>query len=327
MRKSNRQLLLEWAEQAQISAADLPRAMRLGDAVPSQRDWRRFLDLLLLGMGGLLTVSGVIFFFAYNWDNLGRFTRFMLVEALIVISIGAVWRLGLEKISGRVALMMASVFVGVLLALIGQTYQTGADTYELFAVWTVLILPWTLLGRFDGLWVLWLLLVNLSIVLYFDTFGRWFDWWSGVEQLLWILFLINTCALIIWEWVIAQGKSRRSLRWMTRLLATVSGGLITTIAILVLIDDGWTSFLVGITAWLAWMAAAYFWYRLKVLDVYVLAIGVLSVVAVLNVAIGRMLFHGVLDNVAGLLVISLTVIGCSALGAVWLKRIVNEAQT
>jgi hypothetical protein len=40
-----------------------------------------------------------------------------------------------------------------------------------------------------------------------------------------------------------------------------------------------------------------------------------------------MLFHGVLDNVAGLLVISLTVIGCSALGAVWLKRIVNEAQT
>ena len=85
--------------------------------------------------------------------------------------------------------------------------------------------------------------------------------------------------------------------------------------------------MVGIIAWLAWMAAAYFWYRRKVLDVYVLAIGVLSVVAVLNVAIGRMLFHGVLDNVAGLLIISLTVIGFSAMGAVWLKRIVNEAQT
>lgn len=146
MRKSNRQLLLEWAEQAQISAADLPRAMRLGDAVPSQTDWRRFLDMLLLGLGGLLTVCGVIFFFAYNWENLGRFTRFLLVEALIVISMGAVWWLGLEKISGRVALMMASVFVGVLLALIGQTYQTGADTYELFTIWALLILPWLLIS-------------------------------------------------------------------------------------------------------------------------------------------------------------------------------------
>lgn len=327
MRKSNRQLLLEWAEQSQISADDLPRAMRLGDAVPSQRDWRSFLDMLLLGLGGLLTVCGVVFFFAYNWDNLGRFTRFMLVEALIVFSLGAVWRLGLEKISGRVALLMAAVFVGVLLALVGQTYQTGADTYELFAVWTVLILPWAFLGRFDGLWVLWLLLLNLSIVLYYDTFGRWFNGSFGVEQLLWMLFVINTCALIIWEWVVAKGQSRRSLRWMTRLLATVSGGLITSIAIIAIVDDSWTSFVVGAIGWLVWMACAYVWYRLKVLDVYVLAIGVLSVVAVLNVVIGRMLFHGFIGGVIGLLVISLSVIGCSALGAVWLKRIVNEAQS
>ena len=44
-------------------------------------------------------------------------------------------------------LIAASVLVGVLLAVIGQVYHTGADAYSLFAAWTLLILPWTLASR------------------------------------------------------------------------------------------------------------------------------------------------------------------------------------
>ena len=32
--------------------------------------------------------------------------------------------------------------IGLSLAVIGQVYQTGADSYLLFLIWTLLILPW-----------------------------------------------------------------------------------------------------------------------------------------------------------------------------------------
>jgi len=135
MRRSNRLILLEWAEQSRIDAAKLPEALRLSDATPSGSDWHRFLDKLLLGLGVLLAVSGVIFFFAYNWDEMSRLAKFALVQGMIVATLVGVWILGLDNISGKLTLLAAGILVGVLLALVGQTYQTGADTYELFAVW------------------------------------------------------------------------------------------------------------------------------------------------------------------------------------------------
>lgn len=328
MKKSKRLLLLEWAEQSRIDPDRLTEAMRVSDVLPSANDWRGFLDTLLLWLGALLTASGVVFFFAYNWDNLGRFTRFALVEGLLIISLLAVWRLGLEKLSGKVSLMVAAVFVGVLLALVGQTYQTGADTYELFGVWCLLILPWALIAKFDGLWVFWLFLLNLAVILYYDTFGGILGVSFGIEQMLWLLFLINTTALLIWEYLVSRGhSSRRSIRWMTRLLATVSCGLITALAILGVFGDGkWVS-LLGPIVWLLWMACAYYWYRKVVLDVYVLAIGVLSAVTVVNVVLARILFEGGLEHTGGLLLMSLSFIGLSALGAFWLRGVVKGAQT
>lgn len=328
MKKSKRLLLLEWAEQSRIDPDRLTEAMRVSDVLPSANDWRGFLDTLLLWLGALLTASGVVFFFAYNWDNLGRFTRFALVEGLLIISLLAVWRLGLEKLSGKVSLMVAAVFVGVLLALVGQTYQTGADTYELFGVWCLLILPWALVAKFDGLWVFWLFLLNLAVILYYDTFGGILGVSFGIEQMLWLLFLINTTALLIWEYLVSRGhSSRRSIRWMTRLLATVSCGLITALAILGVFGDGkWVS-LLGPIVWLLWMACAYYWYRKVVLDVYVLAIGVLSAVTVVNVVLARILFEGGLEHTGGLLLMSLSFIGLSALGAFWLRGVVKGAQT
>jgi len=328
MRKSKRLLLLEWAEQSRIDPERLTEAMRVSDVLPSADDWRGFLDTLLLWLGALLTASGVVFFFAYNWDDLGRFTRFALVEGLLLVALLGVWRLGIDRLSGKIALMVAAVFVGVLLALVGQTYQTGADTYELFAVWCVLILPWTLIARFDGLWVFWLFLLNVAVIIYYDTFGGIFGVVFGVEQMLWLLFLINTTALLVWEFLVSRGhSSRRSIRWMTRLLATVSCGLITALAIFGIFSDSQWLSLLGPIIWLVWMVCAYLWYRTVVLDVYVLAIAVLSAVAVVNVVLARILFDGVLEHSGGLLVMSLSVIGLSSFGAFWLRGVVKGAQT
>jgi uncharacterized membrane-anchored protein/uncharacterized membrane protein len=72
---------------------------------------------------------------------------------------------------------LAAVATGGLLALIGQTYQTGADPWQLFALWTVLIIPWVFTVRSVFLSVLWLVLINTALYLWIDVarlgwFGR-----------------------------------------------------------------------------------------------------------------------------------------------------------
>ncbi len=50
---------------------------------------------------------------------------------------------------------MGSLRAGrILLAVYGQTYQTGADPYELFFGWAILIIGWVAISRFAPLWPL-----------------------------------------------------------------------------------------------------------------------------------------------------------------------------
>jgi uncharacterized membrane protein len=150
--------ILEWTEDGRIAARDLRRALELAGALPDAGAWRQFLDRLLLFAGTVLVAAGLIFFLAFNWHDLGRMAKFAMVEVVLVAALAAVWRFGVEHIAGKAALLGAALFTGALFALIGQTYQTGADTFELFAVWALAVLPWALVARFPALWLFWLLL-------------------------------------------------------------------------------------------------------------------------------------------------------------------------
>jgi uncharacterized membrane protein len=310
--------ILEWAEEGRIPPGDLRRALDVAGALPDSSEWRRFLDRLLLFGGTILVAAGVIFFLAFNWNDLGRMFKFALVEALLVAALAFSWRLGLERISGKAALLGAALLTGALLALIGQTYQTGADTFELFAVWALAILPWALVARFPALWLLWLLLVNLAAVLYLGTSRRPLWFFAGTEQRLWLLFAINTVALLVWEGLALSGIQWLRERWSVRILATVSGGLATALAIADIVDRHSSG---GLAAWAAWMAAAYVLYRHKVKDLFVLAGGVLSVVVVVSTAVVRHLFS---VDAGAFLLVGLLIIGISAAGGWWLKSIARE---
>jgi uncharacterized membrane protein len=64
-----------------------------------------------------------------------------LAKLGIVACCGVVLRKGLESAIGKAAQIGASVLVGVFLAIFGQVYQTGADSWLLFAARAGLILP------------------------------------------------------------------------------------------------------------------------------------------------------------------------------------------
>ncbi|MDR0672127.1 MAG: DUF2157 domain-containing protein [Zoogloeaceae bacterium] len=262
--------LLLWAEQKHLDPARLPEALRLAGAFPSADDWRQFADRLLLALAVLALSSGVIFFFAYNWERLGHFSRFALAEGALAVALFGVWRLGLARASGQASLFAAALCLGALLALLGQTYQTGADTWELFAAWCALLLPWAILGRQALLWLFWLAILNVALFLYFSFFPLDHDNWQR-------FFIVNLGALALWE-----GAGRRfaelSRRWALRLAALAVTCCVTYGAVLGVWMVGEPRYVWGgdggdaLLIWVLWAAGFGVFYRYRARDFFMLVL-------------------------------------------------------
>ncbi|QAU33560.1 DUF2157 domain-containing protein [Janthinobacterium sp. 17J80-10] len=319
-----RTAILDWMAQGRLRPHEAAHALRLAGMIPGGDDWRSFLDRLMLWIGTVSCGAAVVFFFAYNWQDMGRFAKFGLVELLLLVSLASSWRLSLDRAGGKAVLLLASLLTGALLALVGQTYQTGADPWELFAVWAVAILPWVVLGRFGALWLLWLVLVNLAAYLHFRTLGGLFGWLFDTEQRIWAVFAVNTAALLAWELAGRSGAAWLRERWPVRIVAAASGGAVTTLAVLAILDfrhggSGW-----AMLAWCAWMTAAFFYYRSRQQDLFILAGGVLAAIVVATTFLARHVLRNF--DAGGFLFIGLVVIGMSAAGGMWLKSVASEVE-
>jgi hypothetical protein len=115
--------------------------------------------LLGAALGGL----GIVLWIAANWESMGRMQRFALLQGfLVVMCLGAAWRTAARVPLGVLALLGT----GALFAFFGQTYQTGADPWQLFALWALLTLPLALAVRSDALWVPWVVVAMTGIALW-----------------------------------------------------------------------------------------------------------------------------------------------------------------
>jgi uncharacterized membrane protein len=129
--------------------------------------------IALVGAG--CTGLGVIFWVAANWDLLSRLQQFCLLQGLVLSSYLAV----AASARGRVLFGLPALFAtGGLFAYFGQTYQTGADTWQLFAIWAVLVLPLALCARSDAVWSAWIIVALTGIALWSDASAK-FMWRHG----------------------------------------------------------------------------------------------------------------------------------------------------
>jgi uncharacterized membrane protein len=202
------------AHDGYLSADALDRALALAGYTPALPEWRRFVDLLLLLLGAALSLSGVLFLFAYKWADIPRLAKLGLIEGAIVLAVALAAYRGLSSLAGRVALLAAAVLVGVLQAVFGQVYQTGADSYLLFLIWALLIAGWVAIGGYAPLWLLLLVLLNLSLGLYWTQV-------LGVSETALTLALagLNAAWLLAWELAQRRGIAWLSGRWMPRVVA------------------------------------------------------------------------------------------------------------
>ena len=170
--------------------------------------WAHWAMILMVTFGTALVLSGIVYFFAFNWVALPDLAKFAILQSGMVLAALGAQHVGPGRLIGQLCLLTASVFVGVFLAVFGQVYQSGADAWQLFALWALLIAPWTFLSRFAPLWLIWLGLINLSLAL----------WWSEAMSTLthsamilnMTLVAINGAALILRESVTRDRKETGS---------------------------------------------------------------------------------------------------------------------
>ena len=321
---SFRREIINLLEQGAIPADKTDEALAVAGIPPDAKTWKTFIDHLLLWLGGLALACAAVFFIAYNWSAIGRMGKFALVEGLIILAVLAYWKLGARTVAGKVALLAATILLGVLLALFGQTYQTGADPWQLFFSWALLMLPWAIVGCFPAIWMVWIVLINLAMVLYHEAFRDVFGLMFGSDNsMLWLTFAFNALMLTAWE-MLSPKWSWLAERWAVRLLAVGSGTPITWLLIYGIVDAENSLVLAG-SAWAVWMAAMYIVYRKKRPDLFMLAGCCLSGIVVLVTFLGRHVLA--FGEAGGFLFLALVVIGLGAGAAVWLRNVHREWQS
>ena len=318
---STRRQLVDLIDQDALAPKDLPDALASSGLYPGGAAWYRFLDRLLLWMASLALAASVVFFVAYNWAEWGRFARFGIVEVTILLAVAAYVRWGAHRIAAQAALLAATLSLGALLALVGQVYQTGADPWQLFFAWAVLMLPWALLGQAAILWVVWVALLNLSGVLYFQSFGVFDLMFDSSLWTYWLLFLFNALVLAIWE-LAALRWSWLAVDWARRLVAVAAGTAITWLTLITVFNDRHPEAM-PLLAYGLWLAGMYAVYRRWRLDLFMLAGGCLSTTLVVTALLARYVFEG--NEMAGFGLIALVILGIGAASAHWLNTLHKEA--
>jgi len=295
------------------------------NCVSRQRNWWTWVNRCLLFAGAALALAGIVFFFAYNWNKLPAMAKFSLVEFGLIACLVGVWKVGLDKIGGQVLLLSASMIVGVFLAVFGQVYQTGADAYQLFVGWAVLILGWVLLGRFGALWILWVALVNTGLMLYFSQIAEPLHLFKD-ETMFMILALVNATVLAAREigylkfkmsWL-AQGW----LRW-TLLILILTYLFIPSAIFIADLPKGETSGL-PLFVLIAVIMTGFGLYRFVSADLFALTQCLLAFCALVLIAIGRVLLEG--DNPFTWLFYGLIVV-ITVSAAAFLLRVIGNTIT
>ena len=332
------------------------------EVYPSKRTWLIFFDKALLIIGTVALVLSLVFFIAYNWQSLGKIGKFALVEGALVITIALYVALSFRRqfqLIRQLLLLIASIITGSLLALFGQIYQTGADTWQLFFAWAILITPWVVIARFPALWLLWLGLINAFLLLYLDVANLQFIKYSlqNISQVA-ILALFNFIAFYSWliscdnkklfsaskffnrinpkkstadittnhlkhplnNSKINSSQTKSSLHWSTYVVGLLSTFFMTYLAIVTVFDNGNIwATLIAIIVWLGWCGFMFWQFYQRRIDLLMLTYLSFSIITVVMFWVGKWLLDGF--DAGGFLILALLLIGMSSSAVMWLRKI------
>lgn len=322
----------DWEHLLQKSRASGPARLKLVATSRQPGEFLRWAGGWSGAIGAVFFLLGILFFFASNWKEMSPELRLGVLQGCVGVATLSACAFGLRDSIGRWLLVAATVLVGVLLAVFGQTYQTGADSFEVFALWAGLTIAWVVLAKYVGLWLLWFAIAQAALSLYAGQVLVPDDLltWSGSFVL---QSLFSLAGLILWEWL----SPKPSFSWLSGNWIRVV--LVTTAAV-------WLSFcpwrwifdifssrdmdagtLIGGLLWVASMGVGIWFYQkvrfsIGAMSVCLFSFGIISVAA-----IARLLIE-IEDDSAGIyLFIGLVSVVIFSLIATWIIRVSRSQNT
>jgi uncharacterized membrane-anchored protein len=292
--------------------------------------WRQFLARSTLWLGVLLLGSAAVCWVAANWQDMTKVQRFAGAQGLLAVcALAAAWaglrlrdRPGMRRSIPGALLALAGILLGALLALLGQTYQTGADTWELFAWWALLLLPWALAAGSQAVWLLWALVLNLATALWLGE--RVFNWLiifdgPGVPS----LFMAALNLLLLLGWELAASRRRASTVFGPRILAAIA----ISVLVLALMFGDFVLRGLGTYNGIAWVAATLglgFYYQRGRRDLVILAMLAAGVICVSLRVVGEWLWR-LEPGVWAALPLAALLMAEAVLAARWLRRLGDDS--
>lgn len=256
--------------------------------------------LQIIGLA-LIAVS-IVYLLAANWWMLPKFVQLfmpqvlLLGSALLSIRFAARERLrqSLDTVSG--------LMLGLSLAVIGQIYQTGADSYQLFLLWALLLLPWLYRPNI-GVFALFCVVSQLALYFYFKQ-----SFWLVRAETAYLLSLNLLTGLSL----IYALRYYPVLRYL--LIAVVV--LISVFSMFRFIDSNSIWYLASVLV-LALLFSAYFYTRQQQLETSLLVAGLALSFSILIFDLTAKYLQ---NSAAGLLVLALLIFGWfAAISALLIK--------
>ncbi|WP_078548902.1 GDYXXLXY domain-containing protein [Litchfieldia alkalitelluris] len=132
---------------------------------------KKIIPLGYLG-GIILIITSIIYFFAANWEVFSRFEQLGLaVSSMLLIYFCAFLTsklLAHQTFLYRWFLVGGAITFGVSVALVGQIYNSHADSYMLFVIWFLPTLAFAIITKYVPFWILSYILFHLSYWFYLN---------------------------------------------------------------------------------------------------------------------------------------------------------------
>lgn len=184
------------------------------DVYTDPDNWHTFLRLFFISLGVGFTVAGILFFFAYNWADLHKFVKIGLIEGLIITFTLVMVFSKLKPDIKNILLTGTSILVGVLFAVFGQIYQTGANAYDLFLGWTMAVTLWAIVANYGPLWLVYIVLVNTTLFLYAEQVAH--DW--SFIFICTLLFVVNALFFGLFTFCSKRSQTYKAPIWLLHML-------------------------------------------------------------------------------------------------------------
>lgn len=256
--------------------------------------------LQIIGLA-LIAVS-IVYLLAANWWMLPKFVQLFMPQVLLLGSaLLSVHFAAREKLRQSLD-TVSGLMLGLSLAVIGQIYQTGADNYQLFLLWALLLLPWLYRPNI-GVFALFCVVSQLALYFYFKQ-----SFWLVRAETAYLLSLNLLTGLSL----IYALRYYPVLRYL--LIAVVV--LISVFSMFRFIDSNSIWYLASVLV-LALLFSAYFYTRQQQLETSLLVAGLALSFSILIFDLTDQYLQ---NSAAGLLVLALLIFGWfAAISALLIK--------